>query len=207
MIRRSADNAIRKTTTIALRKRNHLVVVLRMASDALACHVVCVVLGAAAGLIRLTPSPVGCLLRACGHLSKDGKCPVKYGRVLLADSHLNLLRGVHSLLETVFDSVLMASDEHSLMEAIELLHPDLVVVDLSLPGPSKGTGMNLVTRLKGDFPRLPLIVLSVHDDPIVADEIRSAGAAGFVLKRSAAMELIPAVHEVLAGGVYVSPSV
>lgn len=92
-------------------------------------------------------------------------------------------------------------------EAIAALGPDLVVTDLSLPGPSQGAGMNLVKRLKDEFPELPLIVLCVHDDPVVAAEIRSAGAAGFVLKRSAAMDLIPAVHEVLAGGVYVSASV
>jgi DNA-binding NarL/FixJ family response regulator len=132
---------------------------------------------------------------------------VKYRRVLLADSHLNLLTGVHSLLETVFDSVLMASDERSLMEAIAGIHPDLVVADLSLPGPSKSAGMNLATRLKSDYPDLPLIVLSVHDDPLVAAAIRSAGAAGFVLKRSAALDLLPAVRQVMAGGVYVSPSV
>jgi DNA-binding NarL/FixJ family response regulator len=67
--------------------------------------------------------------------------------------------------------------------------------------------MNLVTRLRAAFPHLPLIKLSLHGDPIVAATIRSAGAAGFVLKRCAAMDLIPAVTEVLAGGVYVSPSV
>ena len=101
----------------------------------------------------------------------------------------------------------MVSDERTLIEAIAVLHPDLVVADLSLPGPSRGAGMNLVIRLRERFPLLPVIVLSVHDDPVVVVAIRSAGAAGFVLKRSAAMELIPAVQEVLAGGVYCSPAV
>lgn len=132
---------------------------------------------------------------------------MKYETVLLADSHLNLLAGVHSLLASVFNSVLMASDERSLLEAIAVLHPDLVVADLSLQGPSRGAPMNLMSRLKRDYPGLPLIVLSVHDDPVVVAAIQSAGAAGFVLKRSAATDLIPAVHAVLAGGVYVSPSV
>lgn len=132
---------------------------------------------------------------------------MKYETVLLADSHLNLLASVHSLLASVFNSVLMASDERSLLEAIAVLHPDLVVADLSLPGPSRGTPMNLMSRLKRDYPGLPLIVLSVHDDPVVVAAIQLAGAAGFVLKRSAATDLLPAVHVVLAGGVYVSPSV
>ncbi len=56
-------------------------------------------------------------------------------------------------------------------------------------------------------PGLRLIVLSVHDDPSVAHEIGNAGAAGFVLKRSAATDLIPAVREALRGGRYVSPGV
>jgi DNA-binding NarL/FixJ family response regulator len=132
---------------------------------------------------------------------------MKYGRVLLADSHLNMVTGVYSLLETIFESVLMVSDEHSLLEAVSTFRPDLVIADLSLPSPSEGAGVNLARRLKRHYPELRLIVLSVHDDPIVVAEVRSAGAAGFVLKRSVGSDLLPAVQEVLAGGMYVSPAV
>jgi DNA-binding NarL/FixJ family response regulator len=132
---------------------------------------------------------------------------VKYGRVLLADSHLNMVAGVYSLLETVFESVLMVSDEHSLLEAVSTFHPDLVIADLSLPSPREGTDVNLARRLKRHYPELRLIVLSVHDDPIVVADVRSAGAMGFVLKRSVGSDLLPAVQEVLAGGRYVSPAV
>jgi DNA-binding NarL/FixJ family response regulator len=132
---------------------------------------------------------------------------VKYGRVLLADSHLNMVTGVYCLLETIFESVLMVSDERSLLEAVSAFHPDLVIADLSLPSPSEGVGMNLARRLKRYYPELRLIVLSIHDDPVVVAEIRSAGAVGFVLKRSVGADLLPAVREVLAGGTYVSPAV
>jgi DNA-binding NarL/FixJ family response regulator len=132
---------------------------------------------------------------------------VKYGRVVLADSHLNLVAGVYTLLETIFESVLMVSDEHSLLDAISVYHPDLVVADVSLPSPTGGVGVNLVTRLKRHYPELRLVVLSVHDDPIVVAEVRSAGAVGFVLKRSVGADLLPAVRDVLAGGMYVSPAV
>jgi DNA-binding NarL/FixJ family response regulator len=132
---------------------------------------------------------------------------VKYGRVLLADSHLNMVSGVYSLLETIFESVLMVSDEHSLLEAVSTFHPDLVIADLSLPSASDSAGVNLARRLKRHFPELRLIVLSVHDDPIVVAEVRSAGAVGFVLKRSVGSDLLPAVREVLAGGMYLSPAV
>ena len=67
--------------------------------------------------------------------------------------------------------------------------------------------MNLARRLKHHDPELRFIILSVHDDPIVVAEVRSAGAAGFVLKRSAGSDLLPAVREVMAGGMYVSPAV
>jgi DNA-binding NarL/FixJ family response regulator len=126
---------------------------------------------------------------------------MKAGRVLLADSHLNMLGGVYSLLDALFETVLMVADERSLMEAITTFHPDLVVVDLSLPGDGEA---NIAKRLMGHHPDLRLIVLSVHDEPTVVRQMLSAGVAGFVLKRSAGTDLIPAIEAVLRGRVYVS---
>ena len=127
-----------------------------------------------------------------------------YGRVLLADSHLNMLGAAHSLLDALFETVLMVADERSLMEAVTTLKPDLVVVDLSLP--SEGE-THTARRLMERHPDLRLIVLSVHDEPTVVGQILRASVAGFVLKRSAATDLIPAVKEVLRGQVYVSAAV
>jgi DNA-binding NarL/FixJ family response regulator len=129
---------------------------------------------------------------------------MKHGRVLLADSHLNMLQGVHDLLNVLFETVLMVADERSLIEAIATFKPELVVVDLSLPG--KGEA-NVARRLMERHPNLRLIVLSVHDDPTVATLIKNTGAAGFVLKRSTATDLLPAIQEVLRGGNYVSSAV
>jgi DNA-binding NarL/FixJ family response regulator len=128
---------------------------------------------------------------------------MKYGRVLLADAHLGMLGGVHSLLDTLFKTVLMVADERSLVDAIAAFEPDLVVVDLSLPGEGEA---NIARRLMGRHPDLRLIVLSVHDEPTVADSVLDAGVAGFVLKRAAATDLVPAVEEVLHGGTYVCPA-
>src|SRR5262245_52739137 len=127
----------------------------------------------------------------------------KYGRVVLADSHLNLLGGVHGLLDALFESVLMVADERSMMEALAKFAPNLVVVDLSFPDSGKA---NVAMRLRRSHPDVPLIVLSVHDDPTVVTEVQNAGAAGFVLKRTVATDLVPAVHQVLRGGAYVSPA-
>jgi DNA-binding NarL/FixJ family response regulator len=127
---------------------------------------------------------------------------MKYGRVLLADSHMNMLASVHGLLHRLFETVLMVADERSLMEAVATLHPDLVVVDLSMPSTGEA---NIAHRLRQRDPTVRIVVLSVHDDPTVARQVCSAGAAGFVLKRTAATELAPAIEEVLRGGAYVSP--
>jgi DNA-binding NarL/FixJ family response regulator len=128
---------------------------------------------------------------------------MKYNRVILADSHQNMLEGIRGLLETLFEAVVMVADKNSLFEAAEKLKPDLAVVDLSLSG---NGGINIVSQIKRRFPDLKLIILSVHDEPTVVNEVMAAGAAGFVLKRSAANDLILAVEEVLQGGTYVSPS-
>jgi DNA-binding NarL/FixJ family response regulator len=98
----------------------------------------------------------------------------------------------------------MVADERSLMEAITTFKPSLVVVDLSL---SHSGEANIASRVMSQHRDLRLVVLSVHDDPTVALVVLKEGAAGFVLKRSAATDLAPAVNEVLRGGVFVSPSV
>jgi len=126
------------------------------------------------------------------------------GRVVLADSHLNLLEGVHGLLGNLFASVLMVADESSLLDVVATQHPDLVVVDLSLP---RESDVDAVRRLMACHPEVRVLVLSVDNDQTVADLLLGAGAKGFVLKRALAGDLKPAVEKVLQGGVYVSPSV
>jgi DNA-binding NarL/FixJ family response regulator len=126
------------------------------------------------------------------------------GRVVLADSHLNLLAGVHGLLGEWFASVLMVADETSLLDAVGTHHPDLAVVDLSLPREGE---LNVVRHLMARHPEVHVLVLSVHDDQTVANQMLDAGAKGVVLKRALAVDLGPAVREILGGGVFVSPSI
>ena len=123
--------------------------------------------------------------------------------LLLADAHLNMLDAVHGLLATRFATTVMVADETSLLEAVARIDPDLVVVDLSL---SVSGGVNIVRNLVSQHPKFEVIVLSVHDEPAAASQILAAGAAGFVLKRTAAVDLIPAVDAVLQGETYVSPA-
>jgi DNA-binding NarL/FixJ family response regulator len=135
---------------------------------------------------------------------EDQDIQQKPGRVLLADRHQDMLEGIRSLLETVFDVVVMVANEKSLLDSLEKVNPELVIVDLSLPITSE---TNVVRRVLKRKPEMKVIILSVHDEQTAVDECMSAGATGFVLKRTATNDLIPAVWEVLKGRTYVSPSV
>lgn len=128
---------------------------------------------------------------------------LKYDRVILADTHHTMLEGIRGLLETMFEAVVMVADDTSLFDAAARFEADLIVADLSLPVPRD---VNIVRRLKDRFPELKLIVLSIHDESIAVEEVMAAGAQGFVLKRTAATDLIPAVRAVLRGRKYVSPN-
>jgi DNA-binding NarL/FixJ family response regulator len=132
----------------------------------------------------------------------------RYGTVLVADRHHQMLKGVHTLLSELFSTVVMVADERSLLEAARKLAPDLAIVDLSLGRNSRDgddADGHVAETLVAAHPRLRVIVLSVHDEPAAVRQTLAAGAAAFVLKRSAGSDLVPAVREVLRGGRYVSP--
>ena len=124
--------------------------------------------------------------------------------VLLADRHHALSEGVRGLLESSFESVFMVGDEASLLEGAQRLHPPVVIVDLSL---AAGDVPGLPGKLIKRSPQSKVIVLTVHDEPNVSAAAIAAGAAGVVLKRALATDLLPAIGEVLDGRHYASPSV
>ena len=129
---------------------------------------------------------------------------MKESCVILADKHPNMLEGIRGLLDAEFDNVVMVADRRSLKNAVKKLSPDLVVVELSLP---ESDGANIARMLKVDNPDLKIIALSLHDDAGIAMAVLDAGAIGFVLKRSAGEDLLPAVKSAIAGKRYVSPSI
>lgn len=125
------------------------------------------------------------------------------GCVILADSHHNLLEPVRGLLKTMFETVVMVADKESLFEAASKLNARLAVVDLSLTVSGEA---NVARDFKNHYPQLKFIILSVHDEDEAVSEVMSAGASGFVLKRSIVNDLFPAVREILKGGIYISSS-
>ena len=122
--------------------------------------------------------------------------------VLLADPHHGMSEGVRNLLATMFDTVVMVADEGSLFESAGRLQSDLAVVDLAL---SRGNAIDFVRRLRGRFPDMRLIVVSVHDQPSVSRSVVEAGADAFVGKGAIATDLLAAADAVLAGHAFVSP--
>ena len=124
--------------------------------------------------------------------------------VILAERHPNLLEGIRGLLETMFETVVMVADKPSLFEAVERLKPDLAVVDMSL---AVSGDASIARAISNSYPELKLIILSVHDEPTAVDDIMSAGAAGFVLKRSVATDLFKAVESIQRGGTFISACV
>ncbi len=129
---------------------------------------------------------------------------MREGRVILADEHSHMLAGIRRILEDEVKTVLMVSDEFSLYHALDNFSPDVVVADLSLPLSAR---VNIAWVLKENFPKIKVIILSIHDEQTVVDDVMAAGVEGFVLKRRAVVELIPAIREVLQGRKYISPDI
>jgi len=94
-----------------------------------------------------------------------------------------------------------AEDAPEALDAIAASLPDLAVVDLSL---KSSDGLELVKNIKARYPRLPVLVLSVHSEALYAELALRAGAKGYVMKNEPLNHILAAIRRVLAGGVYVS---
>lgn len=131
-------------------------------------------------------------------MTKTAKRP----RVLLADDHTLVLEGLRRLLEDRCELVGMVEDGRALVEAAPKLAPDIVLLDISMP---LLNGLDAARRLRTLVPDTRIIFLTMHADPTYASEAFDAGAAGYLLKRSAASELNVAIATVLAGRKYLTP--
>jgi two-component system secretion response regulator SsrB len=122
-------------------------------------------------------------------------------RVLLADSNLGVLETVTRLLESEFEVIGRISDGSSLMTAAVKLNPDVLIVDVQVPGLS---GFEAVRRLRKRRVRSAIIFLTAHHDRALAEEAQFIGAMGYVLKPAAENELRPAIREALQGSFFLS---
>jgi DNA-binding NarL/FixJ family response regulator len=129
---------------------------------------------------------------------------MKKARLLLADDHRIVLEGLRGILEPEFEIVGAVEDGRALVAEAERLSPDVVVADISMPGLN---GMDAARQIKKMDEHIKIVFLTMHSDVSYAAGAFDAGASGFVLKHSAAQELITAIREALQGRTYVAPMI
>jgi DNA-binding NarL/FixJ family response regulator len=124
-------------------------------------------------------------------------------RILLADDHAMVTESLRSLLEEKgHDVVGVVADGRALMSAAPELNPDVVILDIGMP---LMNGLDAAERLKQLLPKVKIVFLTMKDDPNLAAAALSLGPVGYVLKHSAASELLIAITEVLCGKSFVTP--
>lgn len=125
-------------------------------------------------------------------------------RVVLAEDHARIAEQLRALLEPEFDVVATVTDGHALLQAVDDARPDVVVTDIVMPGLD---GIAATAALLARRPGTRVVLVTVHDDPELAERGYAAGALAYVSKHSAGHELVPAVRAAMRGERYVSPSV
>ncbi len=125
---------------------------------------------------------------------------------ILADDHAIFRQGVAALLQAERDVELLAQANNGTeaWELIQSLHPDVAILDVSMP---ESTGIDVARRVETEGLDTRVVLLTMHDDPSAALQAREAGAAGYVLKDNSFEDLVRAVQTVAAGGTFVTPAV
>lgn len=128
--------------------------------------------------------------------------PVK-SRLLLVDDHPVVRQGLAQLLNQEPDLAVVGQATNAIqgLDAARQLLPDLAVVDISMHGAS---GLDLVKDLRSFLPKLPILVLSMHDESLYAERALRAGARGYVMKQEATENVVTAIRRILAGHLHVS---
>jgi DNA-binding NarL/FixJ family response regulator len=123
-------------------------------------------------------------------------------KVLLADDHAIMRDGLKEILASVggFELIGEAANGNEVLVALHHKQPDLIVMDMSMPGIS---GIGLIEQIKNLHPKLAVLVLTMLDDPQIALRALKSGADGYITKDRPAVELVAALRKVSAGGRYV----
>jgi DNA-binding NarL/FixJ family response regulator len=124
-------------------------------------------------------------------------------RIFLVDDHPLVREWLTNLIDTTPDLVVCGEADNG-KAALQLLagaEPDLAIVDLSLAG---GSGIDLIRSVRTMFPKVAMIVLSMHDERVYAERSIRAGARGYIMKRESTKKIVEAIREVLKGNMYLS---
>ncbi len=124
-------------------------------------------------------------------------------KILLIDDHPLLRNGIAQLIAQQKDLVVCGEVDDSLkaLDAIEKNEPDIVVLDITL---KKMSGIEVLKHIKVRFPRVKVLILSMHDETLYAPRALRAGASGYIMKQEAAENVISALRKILSGEVYIS---
>lgn len=125
-------------------------------------------------------------------------------RILIADDHTLVAEAFKTLLEPEYQVIQLVTDGKSLLSAAVELKPNIVLLDLGMPF---FNGLDAGQELKRLLPKTKLIILTMSEDPEVASKALRMWASGYLLKKSAGVELKKAIFEVLRGRSYVTPTV
>ncbi|HEY1468545.1 MAG TPA: response regulator transcription factor [Candidatus Acidoferrum sp.] len=123
-------------------------------------------------------------------------------RLMMADDHTILVEAFRKLLDPYYDVVATVSDGRSLLERAPQVNPEVIIVDIGMP---LMNGLDAAVRLKQVMPHVKLVFLTMNDDPDLAVEAMRCGASAYLLKSSAAEELIKAIQMALKSQRYVTP--
>src|SRR6478736_5498021 len=138
--------------------------------------------------------------------NKNPKCDLPEAkRIVIVDDHPLFRKGLEELIHTdgAFAVCGEAGNAAEAMEVIRQVNPELAIVDLSLPG---ANGIELIKNIRAEFPKLPVLVLSMHDESLYAVRALRAGADGYVMKHEAMANVIQAIREIFNGHPYLSPA-
>jgi two-component system, NarL family, invasion response regulator UvrY len=126
-------------------------------------------------------------------------------RILIADDHPIVREGLKQVLARVADMTVVceAGNGQEVIDGVSGTRVDVVVLDFSMPGKS---GLDVIRHLREEHPRLPILVLSMHDENELAPRLLKAGASGYLVKESATRDLEHAIRKVADGGKHVSPA-
>src|SRR5215471_3972252 len=125
-------------------------------------------------------------------------------RLLLADDHRLLADACKTMLEPEFQVIGVETDGRSLVKSVLTLKPDVIVLDISMPHLN---GLDAAQQIKQKLPSVKLVFLTMNQAPEIAADAFRRGASGYVLKQSAAEELVSAIRTVMRGESYLSPLV
>ncbi len=127
-------------------------------------------------------------------------------RIVVADDHTIVREGLKQLLAAAGDLQVVgeAQDGFEVIKRVRELDFDLLLLDMSMPGKS---GIELIKQVKGEKPKLRILVLSMHEEHQYAVRAIRAGAAGYLTKESASRQLVEAIRKVAGGGAFISSAV